>query len=144
MKKNKPAHLLARDQAQGEVILLLGQWKELEIRYSDSIRRIVLTAEVVEGVVSKCIHYGLFEEARVAARFRQERGLKIAEVDEALKALLLKFTPYTSLSNQEAEFLGKEFDHHGIFSYPPFAELLQATSDEFREFIERECLYEPL
>lgn len=144
MKKNQPPHLLARDQAQGEVILLLGQWKELEIRYSDSIRRTVLTAEVVEEVVNKCIHYGLFEEARVAARFRQERGLKIAEVDEVLKALLLKFTPFISLYTQEAEFLGKEFDRHGIFSYPPFAELLQATSDEFREFIKRECLYELL
>lgn len=144
MKKNKPSHLFARDQAQAEVMLLLEQWKELEIRYSDSIHRIVLTVEVVEGVVSKCIHYGLFEEARVAARFRQKRGLKIAEVDEVLKALLLKFTPYISLCNQEAEFLGKEFDHHGIFSYPPFAELLQATSDEFREFIKREHLYELL
>lgn len=139
MKNNKSAHLLARDQTQAEIAFLLEQWNVLEISYSGFICRVVLSAEVIEDVISKCIRYGLFEEARLAARFRQKRGLKTAEVDAVLKTFLLKFTPYSSFGNQEVEF-----DHKSIFSYPPFAELLQAASDEFREFIKKECLYELL
>lgn len=139
MKKNKPSHLLARDQIQLELAKLLCKWRTLEISYAVSIRRVVLPNEVVEDVISQCIRYGLFEEARQAAMFRRERGLRTAEVDEALKTLLLKFTPYSPLNtlNMMRE---AELDRYWIHIYPPFVELLQAASDDFRSFIKKECL----
>ncbi len=134
-KKWVSPDLSLRDDAQRRLIKIIGRWKDLKQKYADSIQQAILPEETVEEVVSECVRFGLFEEARLAAMFRKRPGLKTTEVDAVLKALLLKFTPYCPSGMPEASY-----DRFTLRSYPPFVELLQAVSDDFRAFVKKECL----
>lgn len=135
LKKWIDPDLALRDATQRRMAQILGKWDALTQRYADTIKAAVLPEEAIEYVVSECVRCGLFEEARRASMFRQAPGLRTFEVDAVLKAVLLKFTPYCPFGIPEVSY-----DRFSLRSYPPFVELVQAASDDFREFVRRECL----
>ena len=127
--------LALRDEAQRRVVKMLGAWSALGEKYPELLTNKAFLITAVEEAITLCVKFGLFEEAMKAASFRECRGLATAEVDNMLKVLLLRYTPYSPFGTGDASY-----DRFTLRSYPPFVELLQAASDDFRSFVKKECL----
>lgn len=124
-----------RDEAQRRVVKMLGAWSALGEKYPDLLKSKSFLITAVEEAISLCLKFGLLDEARKAASFREQPRLATSEVDKLLKNLLLRYTPYSPFGLGEASY-----DRFTLRSYPPFVELCQAASDDFREFVKKECL----
>ena len=125
--------LRGRDVMRFATCSILDAWDEFRLEFSD--KKDVIPQGLVEDIISTCLCYGLFEEARRAAGFRSMPGLKVAEVDRALTILLDRYLPYHSFLRDEARegrTSSGYYNRETIRSYPPFAEILQAASDNFR------------
>lgn len=141
-RKKNILHLRARDMMRFVVCALLDSWDELAALVPEDERKKAVASALVEDVLSTCIRFGLFEEARRAALFRAIPGLKVAEVDEVLTIFLERFIPYHAFSRSApAPGIRDGFYFRDtVRSYPPFAELLQSASDQFRAKVAKEWL----
>lgn len=134
-KKWINSDLPLRDEAQRRAVKMLGAWHSFGQRFPELFANKNFLDTAVEEAITLCVKFGLFEEAMKAASYREHAGLTTAEVDKVLKVLLLRYTPYSPFGLGDASY-----DRFTLRSYPPFVELLQAASDDFRSFIQKECL----
>lgn len=145
-KKRNIVHLRARDQMRFVACNILDSWDEIKRESSPESRHLgYVGGLLVDDLVATCIRFGLFEEAQRAAAFRITSGLRVAEVDEVLTICLERFMPYHAFSRYALPATGDGardgfYFREMIRSYPPFAELLQATSDKFRAKVAKEWL----